>query len=335
MSHRRWPKKAGSAVGDGGPSHRIEWALRVEQNEHELRIRLAAFTFLDEATQRHGEVLEWRLLATGFQYLGTRVCLIGQSGIWKPKQMTVPLTIRTAPITAGRSRPYEDSMDASGFLVYKYRGTNAEHRDNVGLRETMIRRLPLIYMFGVSKGNYLPVWPVYIVSDDTSHLEFRVAGDENRPREDQRQQDTPGIAEARRAYVTQITRRRIHQATFRDKVMRAYRGHCAMCRLKHEELLDAAHIVPDSHPLGEPVVANGVALCKLHHAAFDRHIVGIRPDLVLEVRRDILLEHDGPMLRHGLQELDGLKLPVVPRRADTRPGQEFLELRYGKFRRAS
>jgi hypothetical protein len=36
------------------------------------------------------------------------------------------------------------------------------------------------------------------------------------------------------------------------------------------ELLDAAHILPDGHPKGEPVVPNGLALCKLHHAAFDR-----------------------------------------------------------------
>jgi hypothetical protein len=59
-------------------------------------------------------------------------------------------------------------------------------------------------------------------------------------------------------------------------VLRAYRDCCAVCRLRHEELLDAAHILPDGHPRGEPVVRNGLALCKLHHAAFDRHILGIR-----------------------------------------------------------
>jgi Transglycosylase associated protein/HNH endonuclease len=40
-------------------------------------------------------------------------------------------------------------------------------------------------------------------------------------------------------------------------------------------------------------VPNGLSLCKLHHAAFDRHFLGLRPDYVIEVRRDILKEHDG------------------------------------------
>ncbi len=61
------------------------------------------------------------------------------------------------------------------------------------------------------------------------------------------------------------------------------------------------HILPDGHPKGEPIVPNGLAHCKLHHAAFDRHFLGIRPDLIIEVRRDIMDEADGPMLRYGLQ----------------------------------
>ena len=43
-------------------------------------------------------------------------------------------------------------------------------------------------------------------------------------------------------------------------------GRQALCRLRHQELLDAAHITPDGDAEGEPVISNGVALCKLHHA---------------------------------------------------------------------
>ena len=66
--------------------------------------------------------------------------------------------------------------------------------------------------------------------------------------------------------------------------------------LAHEEF-DAAHILPDGHPRGEPVVPNGLALCKLHHAAFDGHVLGVRPNLAVELRLDILREPDGPMRR--------------------------------------
>ena len=117
-------------------------------------------------------------------------------------------------------------------------------------------------------------------------------------------------------------------------MLHAYQGRCAICRLKHTELLEAAHIVPDNDPRGEPIVPNGLALCALHHTAFDRHIFGIRPDLVVEVRKDILAETDGPMLRHGLQEIAGLQI-VAPRATAHRPRQDLLEIRYAAFRKAS
>lgn len=75
-------------------------------------------------------------------------------------------------------------------------------------------------------------------------------------------------------------------------------------------------------------------MCKLHHAAFDRNIVGIRPDLIVEVRNDILDEVDGPMLGHGLQDLQGRKLVVVPSRRDHRPDATALAERYESFRAA-
>jgi predicted restriction endonuclease len=48
-------------------------------------------------------------------------------------------------------------------------------------------------------------------------------------------------------------------------------------------------------------VRNGIALCTLHHSAFDAHLIAVRPDYRIEVREDVLRESDGPMLIHGLQ----------------------------------
>ena len=105
-----------------------------------------------------------------------------------------------------------------------------------------------------------------------------------------------------------------------------------MCRLRHSELLEAAHILPDTHPRGEAVVPNGLALCKLHHAAFDANILGIRSDYTVDLRLDVLEESDGPMLKHGLQEFQRQRLPVVPSAAHLKPNREFLEERYALFR---
>jgi len=94
-------------------------------------------------------------------------------------------------------------------------------------------------------------------------------------------------------------------------------------------MLDAAHIVPDSHPEGEPSVRNGLALCTLHHAAFDRYFVGLRPDYVLEVRPDLLQEKDGPTLV-GIQSLHGKRI-VLPAAVAHRPDSNLLSMRYQSF----
>jgi putative restriction endonuclease len=121
----------------------------------------------------------------------------------------------------------------------------------------------------------------------------------------------------------------LHQPVFRAQVIAAYDRKCAICRLKHVDLLDAGHILNDAAG-GQPVVTNGISLCKIHHAAYDRDILGIRPDYVIEIRADVLLEVDGPMLRHGLQDVHGWNLELPARIAD-RPDQGSLHLRWEAF----
>jgi putative restriction endonuclease len=128
--------------------------------------------------------------------------------------------------------------------------------------------------------------------------------------------------------------RPLHQPIFRATVIRAYATRCAVCALGHARLLDAAHIVPDRDERGIAAVRNGMALCKIHHAALDSHILGVRPDYVVEIRPDLLQEVDGPMLRYGLQERHGEKLMVLPSQRSERPDRDLLELAYETFRRA-
>jgi putative restriction endonuclease len=249
--------------------------------------------------------------------------------------MNLPISIATIP-----SGPYDDGFDYEGYLRYRYRGTDPDHRENVGLRRVMHFGAPLVYLHRILVGKYVAAWPVFIVEDDRANLVFRVAVD------DTSQQRKRNIGEIRvvghegledqfrRAYATRSFRQRLHQSSFRERVLKAYREQCAFCRLRHKELLDAAHILPDADPEGEPLVSNGLALCKLHHAAFDRYFVGIREDLIVEVRKDILKETDGPMLLHGLQGLHGIKI-LIPRKAEFKPNREFLHRRYERFRRAS
>lgn len=294
----------------------------------DLQVRQMAFDLLSQLTLEYGDTVPFAPLSQGVTFRGTRVPLLGPQGIFKPRVLALPLSITTAP-----NGPYNDVFEGNGLLSYRYRGNDPEHKDNVGLRDLMRLGRPLIYLHGVVKGQYVPAWPVFIVSDNPSNLTFTVAVDDKKAAT-ALPVDTiadPAGAEVRRRYATSAVRVRLHQRTFRARVLEAYREQCALCRLRHAELLEAAHITPDSDIAGEPVVSNGVALCTLHHAAFDRNILGIRPDLIVEIRLDILEEVDGPMLRHGLQEMHGVKLHV-PRRAEHQPNPESLAQRYEKFR---
>jgi putative restriction endonuclease len=304
------------------------------QPDLDHRVRLAAFRFLEEQAQLRGEVLPRELLEQGFVFDGKRVPLAGPAGIWKPALLPeMPLTITTVPVVEGKPRPYDDVVGDEGLVRYRYRGTDPGHRDNAGLRLAMQRQAPLIYLYGVVKGRYMPSWPVYVVGDDPRGLCFTIAMDDRKIAAVGDYAVSEPVDAIRRSYVTRLTKQRMHQQEFRQRVLRAYREQCAICRLRHEELLDAAHILPDGHPRGEPVVPNGLALCKLHHAAFDRHFLGVRPNLTVELRPDVLREPDGPMLKYGLQGFQDGRL-ALPRAPALRPNREFVEERYAMFRKA-
>ncbi len=303
-------------------------------NRHDARIRTAAFEWLAAQVAIHGDVLPRTVLENGFELDGVRVPLLGPKGIFKPKVLSeIPLSITTAP-----EGPYDDAFGPHGLLRYRYRGSDPQHPDNRGLRAAMLQRTPLVYFHGVVPGRYVAAWPVYIVGDDPAGLAFSVAVDDSahlRPEAevDSSRQVREDHDIIRREYVTAAVRVRLHQRAFRERVLEAYRYECAFCRFRHQELLDAAHIVPDSHPAGEPEVRNGLALCTLHHAAFDRSFLGLRPDYVIEVRNDLLREHDGPTLQHAIQALHGVRI-AIPRPVALRPDRELLEIRYQQFRKA-
>jgi putative restriction endonuclease len=293
----------------------------------DLAVRLAAFGWLSKQTNIHGDVLPRALLQRGFEYDGNRIPLIAPQGIFKPQVLDLPISITTSP-----NSPYDDSFNQDGLLVYRYRGTDPNHRDNIGLREIFKQQKPLVYLHGVVPGKYLAVWPVYIVSDHPESLSVQAAVDDisSVAYEAVHENVVAESSSAKRAYLTATVRQRLHQRSFREKVLAAYRDQCAFCRLKHRELLDASHIIPDSVEESRPRVDNGLALCKLHHAAFDSFILGVSPDFVVQVREDILEEVDGPLLKHGLQELHGSKIMLPSRKVDW-PNRDALAWRYEQY----
>ena len=296
-------------------------------------IRTAAFQWIEKQVNLHGGYVPRQLLDQGFEFQEQRITLTGPQGIWKPAAMELPLSIYTRP-----DGPYPDFIMEDGFLVYRYRGTDPNHRDNIGLRTAMQKRVPLIYFYRVEEGKCLAEWPVYIEEDHPEKLSFIVSiGAQNALYQHQDLHQGQLVFETEdpllRRYKTTEAIYRLHQAEFRIRVLSAYKEQCAFCRLRHQELLDAAHIIPDGEDGGEPIVPNGLSLCKIHHAAFDTNIVGVNPDYKIIVREDVLEEIDGPMLRYGIQEMHNQKLFLPHRKVDW-PDQEKLDIRFYSFRKA-
>jgi putative restriction endonuclease len=71
---------------------------------------------------------------------------------------------------------------------------------------------------------------------------------------------------------------------------------------------------------------------KIHHSAFDAHILGRDGDVSVRVRGNIPKEKDGPMLRYGLQEVHGGHL-LLPRKEEHRPNLDDLAERFERCER--
>jgi len=239
------------------------------------------------------------------------------------------LSITTAYRGPNSQRPYEDSIGEDGYPRYKYEGTNADLATNQAMRAAMEAGSPLAYFVGVRKAVYRPVYPVYVIGESPALYEFALSF----ARHDVGI-NLGALTAPEKVYAARMTRQRLHQPVFREQVLHAYASACAVCRLRHTELLDAAHIIGDAEQEGDPIVPNRMALCKIHHAAYDRNFMGITPQYRVQINARLLDEVDGPMLKHGLQDMHGASI-TVPRRAAVRPDPERLRARYDQFLAAS
>ncbi len=185
-------------------------------------------------------------------------------GIHKPRQLDAALSITTAFTGYGREPRYRDSIGEDGYPRYKYEGDNPDLATNRSLRTAMECRLPLTYFIGVRRSVYKPVHPVYIAGEDAAKQEFILSFSRAEVGI-----EFSSLSAPEKVYAARMTKQRLHQPLFRERVLHAYATSCAVCRLRHVELLDAAHIIADGEDGGDPVVPNGMALCKIHHAAYD------------------------------------------------------------------
>jgi putative restriction endonuclease len=308
----------------------------MDSDERQSLMRMAAFGQVRRLLETHDQLTATDM-STGFTFEGERVPLVNpQRGIFKPQQMQHLLSIKTVFPKPGARVWYDDQRhvhrqiyEGEETIDYAFMGTDPNVAENRWLREAMEQQAPIIYFLGVSPGRYQAVLPAFIVDWDARAAKAQVAfGDASALAA------TPPGDRIERRYALRTVQQRLHQAQFRDAVITAYRGRCALSGLPEPLLLDAAHIVVDKDErLGQPVVPNGIPLSKIHHAAFDAHLIGIDPDFRVHVSERLLGQNDGPMLE-ALKRLHRGELHL-PSRSQDQPDRERLARRFELFKAAA
>ena len=305
----------------------------MDEAHRDTLMRMAAF----ERVRTLGEVhdhLTANELKPGFVFDGERIPLANpQRGIFKPQQMCFLLSIKTVFPKPGAKVWYDDQrnvhhqiFEGDETIEYAFMGKDPDAADNRWLREAFENRVPIIYFLGISPGRYQAMLPTFISGWDSKALKAHVAFGVP----DQEAMAPPATALERR-YALRTVKQRLHQASFREAVISAYRGRCAVSGLPESLLLDAAHIIADKdESLGQPTVPNGIPLSKIHHAAFDAHLIGIDPDYRLHVSKRLLKQNDGPMLE-ALKRLNGGTIHLPYRDKDC-PDRDRLAIRFEKFK---
>jgi putative restriction endonuclease len=252
--------------------------------QDETKLRLDAILFVRGLRDR------W-VAVPASELRGHAIHLKGQSGIFKPAELNDPLSLTTT-IASKHTR---DVIEGT-CVQYDYVSRDFE---NESLKRCADAELPLIYFLQVTRRptpEYVVFAPVYVVNWDDESRRFLVDLSEQRPSEiAARATRQLGLfratsREVDKSYLTSSVQQRLDAARFRNRVLESSRG-CAICGLRERALLDAASI--------------GVALCAIHHRAFNAGILTIDDEGVVHVRvsgkgsaeQSMLLAYDGGKVR--------------------------------------
>jgi putative restriction endonuclease len=244
-------------------------------------------------------------------------------GIRNPANFDATLSIVSASDN-GRNNVYDDAIDReNGLLYYSWAQGPLDAGDNRKLNVAFEQQAPIILFEKPLANVYVPIIGVRVIDVRPEHRQFVIDLDDSGMR------PSP-TATLDKRYVERLVKQRVHQPVFRARVLNAYNKRCAICTLKYAELLDAAHILPDTDERGLPVVTNGMAMCTIHHRAYDQNFLGVSPDYVVHINERMLADSDGPMLQYGLQAMNGKPLELPARRED-QPDREHLAERFAQF----
>jgi len=117
---------------------------------------------------------------------------------------------------------------------------------------------------------------------------------------------------------------------FRQTILRAYNYQCAICgyNLRHDSTpvgLEAAHIKWKQYG-GPCITVNGLALCSLHHSAFDMGVIGIDENMKVLISTGV---NGSPIIDKLFWDFEGCSI-LLPRNKEDYPLEQFLHWHRGE-----
>lgn len=296
-------------------------APKLRPIEEEEGIRDAVFRWLDRELMT-GKYDFSREELLNFRHKGERIPLLDTGrGIRNPASFRATLSV----MSGAKDNQYEDEILDTGEFVYSLAAGDSP--DNRKLLVAYESQVEFVYFNSERPGFYVPYFPMRVTAFDVSAHQILMV--ENQSSE--RGSDPGHLALDLRRYSERTSKVRLHQRQFRAQVLSAYTDHCAICRLRYPQLLDAAHITADRDGTGYATVDNGLSLCKIHHQAYDSNLLGISGDRKVAIHPRLLSDSDGPMLRHGLQAMHESEIHV-PSVRQHQPDADRLQERFQQFR---
>lgn len=134
------------------------------------------------------------------------------------------------------------------------------------------------------------------------------------------------VAEKRK-FAVRSTKRALRALDFGRRVLSAYGNKCAMCGIQLR-LIDSAHILPVAHEDSTDQTSNGVALCALHHRAYDRGFVAFDHLFKVGINEKMLLNLDAEDRTGGIKGFRKNLRPIIFLPADKKdhPAKKFIVL---------
>lgn len=210
----------------------------------------------------------------------------GAQGIWVDKSNTADDEIGSDGATVAilhTGRHYADDVSDDGIIYHYPKTARPPSRDLAEIQATknaQNHQLPIFVILpGKTSKSRRSLKMGWVCDYDDETRQFLILFGEAAPPPYKPAElpDEPFNLHDNAPLKTATVKARVGQQRFRFHVLQRYGHKCAVCDIRHPQLIKAAHICGKAEK-GSDDWRNGLPLCSTHHDAFDAHLFSIEPE---------------------------------------------------------